>query len=77
MQVARTGSSVARQRSIATNGVPASGRTPAGHQDRDNKVTAHGVEIDPPEDKPYGVRLTGVVRDPEGYSWGFMRRLPD
>jgi len=41
------------------------------------KIKAHGVEIDPPEDKPYGVRVTGVVRDPEGYSWGFMRRLPN
>ena len=40
------------------------------------KIKAHGVEIDPPGHKPYGVRMTGVVRDPEGYSWGFMRRLP-
>lgn len=41
------------------------------------KIRAHGVEIDPPEDKPYGVRSAGTVRDPEGYSWGFMRRLSD
>ena len=27
--------------------------------------------------EPYGVRLTGVVRDPEGYLYGFMCRLPD
>jgi uncharacterized glyoxalase superfamily protein PhnB len=40
------------------------------------KIKAHGAEIDPPEDKPYGVRMTGVVRDPEGYSWAFMRRIP-
>jgi uncharacterized glyoxalase superfamily protein PhnB len=40
------------------------------------KIKAHGAEIDPPEDNPYGVRVTGVVRDPEGYSCGFMRRLP-
>jgi uncharacterized glyoxalase superfamily protein PhnB len=39
------------------------------------QVRAHGVKIDPPEDKRYGVRVTGVVKDPAGYSWGFMRRI--
>jgi len=38
------------------------------------RMEAHGVHMDPPEDKPYGVRMTGSVRDPAGYSWAFMRR---
>ncbi len=38
------------------------------------RVKTGGVEADPPEDKPYGVRML-TVTDPEGYSWGFMRRL--
>lgn len=38
------------------------------------RVTAAGVDAEPPEDKPYGVRTYGVT-DPEGYQWGFMQRL--
>jgi PhnB protein len=38
------------------------------------RIRAKGVEIDAPEDKPYGVRMTGSVTDPAGYRWGFMRR---
>jgi len=38
------------------------------------QVKAAGIEPNPPEDKPFGVRSFSV-RDPEGYSWGFMRRL--
>ncbi|HEX5480172.1 MAG TPA: VOC family protein [Dehalococcoidia bacterium] len=39
------------------------------------RVKGAGVEPDgPPEDKPYGVRVFSV-RDPGGYSWGFMRRI--
>jgi uncharacterized glyoxalase superfamily protein PhnB len=39
------------------------------------RVAAQGVEIDSLEDKPYGVRML-TVKDPEGHSWGFMRRIP-
>jgi uncharacterized glyoxalase superfamily protein PhnB len=28
-----------------------------------------------PHDRPYGVR-TFNVKDPEGYSWGFMAHIP-
>jgi uncharacterized glyoxalase superfamily protein PhnB len=38
------------------------------------RVRAAGVDADPPEDRDYDVR-TFNVRDPEGYLWGFMRRL--
>ena len=38
------------------------------------RVTEAGIAADPPDDKPYGVRML-TVKDPEGYSWGFMRRL--
>ena len=38
------------------------------------RVTDAGVEADAPEDKPYGVRMLNVT-DPEGNSWGFMRRI--
>jgi len=38
------------------------------------RVTAPGIDALAPEDKPYGVRTFGVT-DPEGYEWGFMRRL--
>jgi uncharacterized glyoxalase superfamily protein PhnB len=38
------------------------------------RVRAAGVEVEPPEDKPYGVRML-TVPDPAGYQWGFMRRL--
>jgi hypothetical protein len=40
-----------------------------------NQDTTPRAEFEYVLDKPYGVRLTGVVHDPEGYSWGFMRRL--
>jgi PhnB protein len=38
------------------------------------QVRAAGVAADPPEDKPYGVRML-TVTDPVGYQWGFMRRI--
>ena len=38
------------------------------------RVRAAGIDTEAPEDKPYGVRVLSVT-DPEGYSWGFMRRL--
>jgi uncharacterized glyoxalase superfamily protein PhnB len=38
------------------------------------RVKAAGVEVGPPEDKPYGVRML-TVADPAGYQWGFMRRV--
>jgi uncharacterized glyoxalase superfamily protein PhnB len=38
------------------------------------RVAAAGVESDPPEDKDYDVRSYSV-KDPEGVSWGFMKRL--
>lgn len=37
------------------------------------RVCAAGVDVDPPEQKPYGVRMLSV-EDPEGYTWGFMKR---
>jgi uncharacterized glyoxalase superfamily protein PhnB len=37
------------------------------------RVRAAGVETDPPETKPYGVRML-TVADPAGYHWGFMTR---
>jgi len=37
------------------------------------RVRAAGVEADPPETKPYGVRML-TVSDPAGYDWGFMTR---
>jgi hypothetical protein len=37
------------------------------------QVRAAGVEVEPPEDKPYRVRML-TVTDPVGYQWGFMRR---
>jgi uncharacterized glyoxalase superfamily protein PhnB len=37
------------------------------------RVQAAGVDVEPPEDKPYGVRML-TVSDPAGYQWGFMRR---
>lgn len=36
-------------------------------------VTAAGVPVAPAEDKFYGVRVL-EVRDPEGYTWGFLQR---
>ncbi len=39
-----------------------------------DRVAAAGVESDPPEDKDYDVRSYSV-KDPEGVSWGFMKRL--
>jgi uncharacterized glyoxalase superfamily protein PhnB len=39
-------------------------------------VIAEGVTPEqPPQDRPYGVRTFNVT-DPEGYSWGFMARIP-
>lgn len=38
------------------------------------RVRATGIEASPPEDKPWGVRVLNVA-DPEGYVWGFMRRI--
>lgn len=38
------------------------------------RVKAAGLDPDPPVDKPYGVRDLMVI-DPEGYMWGFIRRL--
>jgi uncharacterized glyoxalase superfamily protein PhnB len=35
---------------------------------------AVGAASDPPEDKPYGVRML-TVKDPEGVSWGFIKRI--
>lgn len=37
------------------------------------RIAAAGVEVDPPIDPEYGVRML-TVKDPEGYSWGFMQR---
>ena len=39
------------------------------------RVTAAGVEVAPPKDQTYDVRSFGPVADPEGYTWGFQRRL--
>jgi uncharacterized glyoxalase superfamily protein PhnB len=38
------------------------------------RVRAAGVEAPPPVDQDYDVRSFNV-RDPEGYLWGFLRRL--
>jgi len=38
------------------------------------RAVAHGAQAEPPVDKEYGVRVT-QVKDPEGYTWGFMRKL--
>jgi uncharacterized glyoxalase superfamily protein PhnB len=38
------------------------------------RVKAKGVASEPPEDKDYDVRSYSV-KDPEGVSWGFMKRL--
>jgi uncharacterized glyoxalase superfamily protein PhnB len=38
------------------------------------RVRAAGVDSEPPEDKDYDVRSYSV-KDPEGVSWGFMKRL--
>lgn len=37
-------------------------------------ATAAGVRADPPQDKPYGVRVYSVT-DPGGHSWSFWQRL--
>jgi uncharacterized glyoxalase superfamily protein PhnB len=39
------------------------------------RVRDAGVQADPPETKPYGVRML-TVTDPAGYHWGFMTRTP-
>ncbi|MEX2430856.1 MAG: VOC family protein [Dehalococcoidia bacterium] len=38
------------------------------------RVRSAGVEAFPPEDRPWGVREF-QVRDPEGYTWGFLKRV--
>ena len=38
------------------------------------RVRAAGVDVEAPEDRDYDVRSFNV-NDPEGYLWGFMRRL--
>lgn len=38
------------------------------------RVRAAGVAVDPPVDREFGVRIL-TVPDPEGYQWGFMRRI--
>lgn len=38
------------------------------------RVRAAGVAADPPVDRAFGVRILTVL-DPEGYQWGFMRRI--
>jgi uncharacterized glyoxalase superfamily protein PhnB len=38
------------------------------------RVKDAGVEAEPPKDQSYDVRSLSV-QDPEGYNWGFMRRL--
>jgi uncharacterized glyoxalase superfamily protein PhnB len=38
------------------------------------RVTAAGVEAEAPVDRDYDVRSFNVT-DPEGYLWGFMKRL--
>ena len=50
----------------------------AGHHDDVDAMYAHtqavGAPSEPPEDKPYGVRML-TVKDPEGVSWGFIKRI--
>jgi uncharacterized glyoxalase superfamily protein PhnB len=38
------------------------------------RVLAAGIEAAPPVNKPWGVRMLSV-KDPEGLTWGFMKRL--
>ena len=38
------------------------------------QVRAAGVEVDAPVDRDFGVHML-TVEDPEGYQWGFMRRI--
>jgi uncharacterized glyoxalase superfamily protein PhnB len=37
------------------------------------RAKAADIVADPPENKFYGVRVL-QVKDPEGYTWGFMQR---
>ncbi len=39
------------------------------------RVRAAGVDVQPPENKSWGVRGF-FLKDPEGYWWSFVRRLP-
>jgi uncharacterized glyoxalase superfamily protein PhnB len=39
------------------------------------RIVTAGVDVESPIDEPYGVRRLAVT-DPEGYTWGFIRRLP-
>jgi PhnB protein len=38
------------------------------------RVRDAGVEVDPPVDRPFGVRMC-TVTDPGGYHWCFMKRI--
>ncbi len=38
------------------------------------RVTAAGAQATPPEDKPYGPRVTAVT-DPWGYQWSFWQQV--
>jgi len=38
------------------------------------RVKEAGIAVEPPKDETYDVRSVRVV-DPEGYHWGFIRRL--
>jgi uncharacterized glyoxalase superfamily protein PhnB len=38
------------------------------------ELIATNVDVSPPEDEPWGVRLVRVV-DPEGHLWALIRRL--
>jgi uncharacterized glyoxalase superfamily protein PhnB len=41
-----------------------------------NHIVSEGVEpVDQPGDRPFGIR-TFNVKDPEGYTWGFMCEIP-
>ena len=39
------------------------------------RVKGAGIQVQPPENKFYAVRIL-QVKDPEGYVWGFMQRAP-
>lgn len=38
------------------------------------RVTAAGVDVNPPRTRDHGVREI-TVKDPEGHAWGFVERL--
>jgi uncharacterized glyoxalase superfamily protein PhnB len=39
------------------------------------RVKSAGISVEPPEKKFYAVRVL-QVKDPEGYTWGFLQRSP-